>query len=83
MMEINNEQSESRLNYLLRKYGRVSIILAVLLMAILGFTGLTPNISIGAVSFDSNSNKNAAIQGSKHVNPPVKSEYWTSSKFNF
>lgn len=77
------EENKSGANYLVRKYGRVTLILSVLLVAILTLTGNTPDISIGEVSFGSSSGQSVAIQGSKHVNPPVDSEYWTSSKFDF
>ncbi|MDC7243868.1 MAG: hypothetical protein PQJ44_08145 [Sphaerochaetaceae bacterium] len=77
------EENRSDLNYYLRKYGRVTLIASVLLLAILTITGNTPDIGIGSVSFGSKTNSSVAIQGSKHVNPPLHSEYWTSNKFDF
>lgn len=76
------EENKSGLNYKIRKYGRVSVILTILTVSILVATGNTPDIGIGTISFSS-SDESVAIQGSKHVNPPVHSEYWTSSKFDF
>lgn len=84
-LELEHEE-DKRLerNYLIRKYGRISIILSALLLVFLIFTGNTPGISLSTVSFGSNgSKKDVAIQGSKHVNPPIHSEYWTSNKFDF
>lgn len=77
------EDQESRLNYLIRKYGRVTLILTFFMLLLLEFTGVRSDMTSSIQAFASSGESPVAIQGSKKVNPPITSEYWTSSKFNF
>lgn len=78
------DEEKSGLNYLVRKYGRVSIIAIIFFLSIFFSLGGSVKLDISEVSYGSSARgKDVAIQGSKKVNPPITSEYWTGSKFNF
>lgn len=80
-MEAENTQT---LEHIAKKYGRVTLILAILFFVILAFSGVRPSINVDGSEFGSSrSGTSVAIQGSKHVNPHISSEYWTSNKFDF
>ncbi len=81
MMEADNT---NRLEYIAKKYGRVTLLLLIVFFVIFTFSGVRPSINVDGSEFGSSrSGTSVAIQGSKHVNPHISSEYWTSNKFDF
>ena len=83
MMDIQDEEQKSGLNYLARKYGRLGVIVTLFALAFYISLGDGIKLDLDGSSYGSSGDKNVAIRGSKKVNPSTTSEYWTSSKFDF